>query len=395
MSTEKLYYQDAYLTEFTASADSCEKTEKGWKIVLNRTAFYPEGGGQPADQGVLCTSGGVVHVLDVHEKDGVVFHICDNFVENGAEVRGQIDWARRFDHMQQHSGEHIISGILCRMFDCDNVGFHLGAETVTIDYNAAVEWSQVLEAQRLANEIVYADRPVNIAYPDPEALASLRYRSKKALSGEVRIVTFPDADCCACCGTHVRRAGEVGLIKVLSCQSFREGVRLEILCGRRAMAYYDRVFDAARQSGQRLSVKPPELLPAVERLEDELTAEKNRSAYLEKLAYAAIAAEYEKKGSVLIFQPPMKPDSVRRLADAVGRTCGGTAAVFAGENGQWSYALVQGQGEEVSGLVKRLNETLHGRGGGRNGFAQGSVKADTQEIRAFFGKEDGYAVCVD
>lgn len=395
MSTEKLYYQDPYLTEFTATVKACEQTEKGWKAVLNRTAFYPEGGGQPADQGVLSTPGGLVRVLDVHEKDGTVFHICDNFVENGAEVKGQIDWSRRFDHMQQHSGEHIISGILCRMFDCDNVGFHLGAETVTIDYNAPMDWPQVLEAQRLANEIVYGDRPVNIAYPDPEALASMHYRSKKALTGAVRIVTFPMADCCACCGTHVKRAGEVGLIKVLSCQSFREGVRLEILCGRRAMAYYDGVYDAARQSGQRLSVKPLELLPAVERLEDELAAEKNRSAYLEKLAYAAIAAEHESKGSVTLFQPPMKPDSVRRLADAVGKTCGGTAAVFAGEDGQWSYALVQSQGEDISGLVKRLNETLHGRGGGRNGFAQGSIKADTREIRTFFEKEGGYAVCAD
>ena len=203
METEKLFYQDPFLREFPAMVRTCEAAKDGWRVTLDCTAFYPEGGGQPADHGTL----GGVRVTDVHERDGVIFHTCDGPLEPGAMVMGSIDWDRRFDHMQQHSGEHIISGILCEKFRCDSVGFHLGAETVTIDYNAGISWEQALEAERLANETVWADRPVEISYPSPAELAALDYRSKKELTGKVRIVAFPGADCCACCGTHGRYQG--------------------------------------------------------------------------------------------------------------------------------------------------------------------------------------------
>ena len=196
METEKLYYQDPYLTAFTARVLSCEKSKSGWAVVLDRTAFYPEGGGQPADHGTL----GAVQVTDVHETNGVIFHTCDGPVEIGAEVEGAVDWPRRFDHMQQHSGEHILSGLLCSLYRCDNVGFHLGADTVTIDYNAELTWEQVMAAEKAANEVIWQNTPVEITFPAPDALARLNYRSKKALTGQVRIVAFPGADCCACCG---------------------------------------------------------------------------------------------------------------------------------------------------------------------------------------------------
>lgn len=389
METEKLYYIGSFLKEFTAAVLRCEPDGNAWKVVLDRTAFYPEGGGQPADHGLLKTSAGEeIQVTDVHEKDGEVFHTCAAPVELGKTVTGVIDWPRRFDHMQQHSGEHIISGILCQRHHCDNVGFHLGAETVTIDYNADITWEQALEAERLANEVIWADRGVEIAFPDRTALAALDYRSKKELTGAVRIVTFPGADCCACCGTHVARAGQVGVIKVLSCQKFREGVRLEILCGARALAYLSGTYDQARSIGQRLSVKPLEACAAVERLEAELSAARKRIADLEQTAFTAIAAEQADRGDVLLFQSPMRPDSVRRLADAVGKRCGGLAAVFSGEGEKWSYALVQAGGTDISPLVKELNTALQGRGGGRNGFAQGSVQAARQAIEDFFNKRE-------
>ena len=384
METQKLYYQDPTLREFPATVLSCEAAGEAWKVVLDQTAFYPEGGGQPADHGVLKTAGGEIAVTDVHEKNGAVVHTCAAPAEPGTVVTGVLDWARRFDHMQQHSGEHILSGILCRLYDCDNVGFHLGAETVTIDYNADITWEQALEAERLANEAVWADRETEIFYPSPQELAALDYRSKKELAGQVRIVEFPEADRCACCGTHVERAGQAGLIKVLSCQKFREGVRMEILCGARALRYLSSVYGQARAVGQRLSVKPLEIQGAVERLEEELSAAKARMADLEQTAFAALAAGQAGRGDVLLFQSPMRPDSLRRLADAVGKSCGGLAAVFSGEGDQWSYALVRGDGADIAPLVKELNETLHGRGGGRNGFAQGSVQAGRGEIEAFF-----------
>lgn len=384
METQKLYYDDPFLREFPAEVLSCEPAGDAWKVILDQTAFYPEGGGQPADHGVLKTPKGEVPVTDVHERDGAVIHTCAAPVEPGAVVTGVLDWDRRFDHMQQHSGEHIISGILCRLYHCDNVGFHLGAEAVTIDYNACLSWEQALAAERLANEAVWADREVEISYPSPEELAALEYRSKKELTGRVRIVEFPEADRCACCGTHVERAGQVGLVKVLSCQKFREGVRIEILCGARALEYLGGTYDQARAAGQRLSVKPLEIQGAVERLEDELSAAKARIAGLEQTAFAAIAAGEAGKGDVVLFQSPMRPDSLRRLADAVGKSCGGLAAVFSGEGEKWSYALVRADGADVAPLVKELNQALHGRGGGRNGFAQGSVAAGREAVEEFF-----------
>ena len=380
METEKLYYTDPFLTTFTAKILSCEAGKGGYLVTLDRTAFYPEGGGQPADHGTL----GGIAVTDVHEKDGVVIHTVEKAVEIGENVTGSIDWARRFDHMQQHSGEHILSGILCRDYHCDNVGFHLGADTVTIDYNTDISWEEALAAEYQANQVIWADAPVEITYPSPAELEQLDYRSKKALTGKVRIVTFPEADCCACCGTHVLRAGQVGIIKVLSCQKFRSGVRMEILCGERAWRYLSGTYDQAHAVGQHLSVKPLEAAAAVERLTEELTAAKARMAELEGEVFSHKAHEYCGKGDVVLVEPPLRPDGVRRLADAVAKECGGLAAVFAGEDGRYNYALVRADGADIAPLVKAMNAALTGRGGGRSGFAQGSVQADADTIHAFF-----------
>mgnify|MGYP002265588290 FL=1 len=380
METEKLYYTDPFLTTFTAKVLSCEAGKGGYLVTLDRTAFYPEGGGQPADHGTL----GGIAVTDVHEKDGVVIHTVEKAVEIGENVTGSIDWARRFDHMQQHSGEHILSGILCHNYHCDNVGFHLGADTVTIDYNTDISWEEALAAEYQANQVIWADAPVEITYPSPAELEQLDYRSKKALTGKVRIVTFPEADCCACCGTHVLRAGQVGIIKVLSCQKFRSGVRMEILCGERAWRYLSGTYDQAHAVGQHLSVKPLEAAAAVERLTEELTAAKARMAELEGEVFSHKAHAYCGKGDVVLVEPPLRPDGVRRLADAVARECGGLAAVFAGEDGRYNYALVRADGADIAPLVKAMNAALTGRGGGRSGFAQGSVQTDADTIHAFF-----------
>ena len=380
MTTEKLYYGDPFLRTFSATVLSCEPSPAGFAVTLDRTAFYPEGGGQPADHGRL----GAAAVTDVHEKNGVIFHTCDRPVEIGRAVEGAVDWERRFDHMQQHSGEHILSGILCHRYHCDNVGFHLGGDTVTIDYNAEITWDQALEAEGQANEVIAADRSVEIAYPSPEELGSMDYRSKKELTGQVRIVTFPEADCCACCGTHVLRAGQVGLVKVLSCQRFRDGVRLEIVSGKRALRLFSTVYDQTRLVAQALSVKPEGVAAAVERTLTELSAVKARVSELEEQAFLAMAAQYEGAGDVVVFSSPLRSDGVRKLADAVSKTCGGLAAVFAGEDESYGYALVRADGEDIAPLVKDLNRSLHGRGGGRKGFAQGSVAASHQEITEFW-----------
>ena len=208
METIKLYYQDPFLCQFEATVLDCAADKKQWKLILDRTAFYPEGGGQGADHGTL----GEAKVLDVHEKDGVIYHTCDRPLPVGETVTGRIDWARRFDHMQQHSGEHIVSGMLCGTYHCDNTGFHMGADVVTIDYNADIPWEGVLDIERRANRYIWENHPIVIRYPSPEELVTLPYRSKKALEGPVRITEFPGADMCACCGTHVTTSGQVGLV---------------------------------------------------------------------------------------------------------------------------------------------------------------------------------------
>lgn len=379
MDTVKLYYENAYTQDFTAVVESCEAVKNGFAVTLDRTAFYPEGGGQPADHGTL----GEARVLDVHEKDGVVTHLCDRALSEGAEVSGRIDWARRFDHMQQHSGEHIISGLLCSTFHCDNVGFHMGADVVTIDYNAPITWEQALEVERRANAYIWADHPTRIWYPSAEELAALPYRSKKELTGAVRITEFPGADRCACCGTHVSSSGQVGLLKLLSCQKFRDGVRLELLCGQRALDCLAAGWEQARQIGQALSVKPQSAFAAVSRLQEELLSLKEKAARLEEADFAHTAAQYRGAGSVLHIAEPLDGDGARRLCDAIAKAAGGRCAVFAGQDGDYRYAVIE-SGGDLRQFIKDMNTALHGRGGGRDGFAQGSAACTAEELRAFF-----------
>ena len=381
METVRLYYENAFTQDFTAVVESCGAVKGGFAVVLDRTAFYPEGGGQPADHGTL----GDVHVLDVHEKDGIVTHLCDGALPVGGTVSGRIDWARRFDHMQQHSGEHIVSGMLCSAFRCDNVGFHMGADTVTIDYNADIPWEQVLDIEQQANRYIWENHPVRIWYPSPKELAALPYRSKKELTGAVRLTEFPGADLCACCGTHVARSGQVGLVKFVGWQKFRDGVRLELLCGQRALDYLSACWEQSRQIGQALSVKPEASAAAVDRMQSELLAAKERAARLEAQVFAHTAAEYAGAGDVLLITGPLEGDGVRRLCDAVAQTCGGRCAVFAGADGAYKYAVIHA-GQDIRTWVKDMNDALHGRGGGRDGFAQGSAACTAEEIRAFFSR---------
>lgn len=377
---EKLFYEDPFLVEFTARVLSCTPDKEGFAVTLDRTAFYPEGGGQNADHGTL----GGAAVTDVREKEGEVIHYCDKALSVGDTVAGAIDFARRFDLMQQHSGEHIVSGILCGRHDCDNVGFHIGHDLVTIDFNTQLTMEELREIETLANRYIWEDHPIEVSWPEPEVLAALPYRSKKALTGAVRIVTFPGADCCACCGTHVRSSGQVGMIKLLSCQKFREGVRIEMAAGGRALRYCTEVLDQNTHVSQLLSAKPLETASAVERLQKELYSLRGRVAALEEGDFARKAEHFARKGDVLLIEGDMASESVRRLCAAVMDTCGGRCAVFAGSDSQ-GYKYAMGQiGGDLRSLVKDLNTALNGRGGGKPHFAQGSLQASAEAIRAFF-----------
>ena len=378
--TEKLYEQNAFLIKFQAKVLSCAKGKKGFDVVLDRTAFYPEGGGQPYDTGKL----GDVKVLEVHSRDGAIVHTCDHPLEEGAGLTGIIDWDRRFDLMQQHSGEHIISGLAHALWGCENVGFHLGAEVVTIDLSLPLDEDQIAQLEAEANRYIWLDRPVEVAYPSPEELARIDYRSKKELTGQVRVVTFPGADCCACCGTHVRSAGQVGLVKLLSAQKFREGVRVELVCGGRALRYLDRVLEQNVQVSRMLSAKPFETAGAASRLLAENEALRSRLTGLEDRRFAGLAEQYAGRGDVIIFEDGLSPDGLRRLCDAVLHTRAGRCACFSGGDDQgYKYAVGQ-RGGDLRVFIKELNQALSGRGGGKPDFVQGSVQAARGEIEAFF-----------
>ena len=380
MQTEKLFYRDVYCREFRAKVLSCAPGKHGFDVVLDRTAFYPEGGGQPGDTGFL--SG--VRVTDTHEGNGEIVHYCEKALAVGSDVEGSIDWQRRLSLMQLHSGEHIFSGIVHRRFGYDNVGFHMGADMVTIDFSGMLSEEDIKSIEREANEVIWENRPVTIAFPSAEELPHIPYRSKKALTGSVRIVTIEDADICACCGTHVTRTGEIGLIKIFSCVKFHEGVRLEILCGMRAYEYVNLLLEQNRKNSALLSAKPTETNAAAARAMSDLSAAKYRVGQLENELFSLKAKAYAGKEDVLLFEEPMSPDAVRRFADAILADCTGRIAIFAGNDQEgYKYALCQKDGD-LRQTVKSLNTVCHGRGGGKPFFAQGSVTAARDEIEAFF-----------
>ena len=378
--TRKLYYEDVYIKEFIARVLECRECKKGYEIVLDQTAFYPEGGGQPCDLGTLDT----VEVLDVQEKTGEIIHYTKEAIEPGKEVTGKIDWDRRFDLMQQHSGEHIVSGLVHAAYGYNNVGFHMGSDVITVDLSGMLNEAQLAEIEAETNRKIWENSPVEIIYPEREELDKLDYRSKKELTGQVRLVRFPGSDLCACCGTHVTHTGEIGAVKLLTVENFHEGIRLTMICGKRVMDYLNMVNDQNRQISVQLSAKIGETAAAVARLQDENFRLKGQLSHMFNELCTAEAQKWEGAGSVLLFYDGLEADQVRRMTDAVMQKCSGCCAVFS-SNGDGSYKSAIGElNGDLRQFTKEMNAALNGRGGGKPFFVQGSVKAAEEEIRQFF-----------
>ena len=383
METERLYEKDVHLRTFTAQVLACQAGKHASHVVPDRTAFYPEGGGQPGDQGTLDG----VAVTDVHTVDGEIVHYLEKPLAVGATVTGVLDYDRRFALMQQHSGEHIVSGLIFSHYGLHNVGFHMGRDAVTIDFDGFLTDEQLKTLELEANQAIWADLPVEVLWPDRETLSQLPYRSKKVIAGAVRLVRMGSVDLCACCGVHVTHTGEIGLIKFLSSQRFHEGVRIEMLAGAPAYAYLAAVWQQNKSVSGQLSAKPLETAKVVSKLRGDLEEAKQRAAQLEEQLFSLRAQAFSGAGDVLLIEDkPLKPDSLRRLADAVQTCCGGRCAVFAPTADGYAYALGQ-PGGDLRALVRRMNQTLSGRGGGKAEFAQGSVRADRAAIEAFFREE--------
>lgn len=380
MPTERLYYQDAYQKEFDGTVLECRRSQKGWEVRLDRTAFYPEGGGQPCDIGTLDQ----IPVEDVQEKDGEIWHFVSEPVESGTPVHGKICWERRFDLMQQHSGEHIVSGLIHEKYGCDNIGFHMGPELITINFNGEIPPEGLEEIEQRANRYVWENRPTEISWPSAAQLEKIPYRSKKELEGDVRIVTYPGADICACCGIHVAHSGEIGQIMLVSSQRAKGGTQVEMLCGRRALRFSNEMKTQNRKISVLLSAKLKETAQAVEKLNQEYQQTKFRLVGMELERFASIAENLRGKGDQLIFQEDLAPDSVRKLAAGVMETCKGRCAVFSGKDGEGYRYAVGLENGDLREWTRRMNQALQGRGGGKPFFVQGSVQATREEIEAFF-----------
>ncbi len=378
--TEKLYYQDAYATKFTAKVLECTEDKQGYKVVLDRTLFYPEGGGQPADMGTL----GGVNVLDVHERNDIITHTTDKPLEVGAEVEGEIDWERRFDLMQNHSGEHILSGVICGKYGCDNVGFHMGKEIITIDLNTKIPETDLPWLEEKANEAIWTNAPVGIRYPSREELDALEYRSKKELEGQVRIVNVGEYDCCACCGTHVKLAGEIGQIKIIGAQNYKGGTRLELLCGKRALQDYQKKNDVANEAGKLLSVPGVKADSAVKNLLAERDALIQTLNQL-KWKYFTQKAEQVAAGTenILFFGDGLNSKDMTHFADLLLKKGAKRTAVFSKNGEGFAFVLLSTE-KDARTFADEMKEPFGCKGGGKPDAVQGRVSADKKGLKAFF-----------
>lgn len=383
----KLYYDSAYIKEFEAQVLSCQEGKKGWEIILSATAFYPEGGGQPADTGLL----GNVRVTDVHEKDGQVVHYTDGPLPVGEMVRGVIDWDRRFQHMQEHSGEHLVSGLIHQRFGYDNVGFHMGTDEVTIDFNGVLEWGDLMAIEEKANGMIWENLEISAVYPEKDELDAMEYRSKKELTGAVRIVSIPGGDVCACCGTHVERTGEIGLVKFLSMIHYKGGVRISLLCGKRAVEDYERKRDQVQKISVLLSTRPGEISRAVEKLKDEEAKlqEKLVAAY-DKLIASEVRDIKEGDGDIFILEPDFEAIQLRHLVNRLLEEKKGRTVLALGGAAEGSFLYVLGSRDgDMRRLSRELNGLLNGRGGGSAQMAQGTFFATKDQLQAIL-KEKGF-----
>jgi alanyl-tRNA synthetase len=387
MKTVRLYEADGHLAAFEATVLSCafDEKRKEWATVLDKTAFFPEGGGQGADTGIL----GDAKVLHTSVFGGVITHHTDRPLAVGEIVHGEIDYSTRFRRMQNHSGEHIVSGIVHSLFGYDNVGFHLGDSEVTLDFSGELTRADLDRVEQMANEAVFRDLPVTVSYPTPNELSTLQYRSKLDLSENVRIVTVEGYDTCACCAPHVSRTGEIGIIKLLDCIRYKGGSRLSILCGESALLDYRRRYTAEAHISRLLSVRQEESAEAVDALlaaKEELAREV--SSLKRRIAAATVQDLRAIEGNrCLILDAPDSTVMREAVNLALPLATGVTVALAPDGMGAFRY-VIGSRSVPLRSVIRKINEALGGRGGGRDEMVEGIFFAEREEIERYFAKTD-------
>lgn len=378
--SEKLYYTDSHLHEFNARLLSCRKEGERYLLRLDRTAFFPEGGGQLSDTGSI----GPARVLDCREQGESVIHYADRPLEEGEEYSCAIDWEQRRRRMQNHSGEHVVSGLVHRIHGLDNVGFHMGREFMSLDFNGELSRAQTDEIEYQANLAVRDNIPVRAFTPGPEELAALDYRSKKALNGQVRIVEIPGIDLCACCAPHVSATGEIGLIKILDAERHRGGTRLSLVCGMDALDNYRLRQDSAAAISALLSAKRDQIQCAVERLLAEQARLKEKLACLGmEAARRRAEATDPSRASLCLFDSVLDEPALRELVNILTENCPGLVAVFSGDDREGYRYIIGSRSLDLRAAARGINAGIEGRGGGSREMIQGRASASAETIQKF------------
>lgn len=382
--TEKLYYKDSYIKEFSAIVTGCKKGDNGnvYEITLDKTAFFPEGGGQSADTGIIDG----IKIVDVQEnKDGTIIHIAEKEIEIGRTVYCKLDFDKRFRKMQNHSGEHIVSGLINKIYGLDNVGFHLGSQDVTMDYNGALSREDLLKIEYLANEACTKNLEITQSFPSSQELTKLSYRSKLDITENVRIVNIEGYDSCACCAPHVKSTGSIGMIKLLDFIKYKGGVRVHMKCGFDALDDYNEKYKNVSEIAQNLSVKQSEASVAVHRLLLELSEKKHEYAELYKkyISEKINALEYS-DGNLLYFDEKLENEAMRIAANLGRSRCLGVFCIFSGNDNDGYSFVMTSERIALREFVKNLG--LEFSGGGSDEMLQGKCRSKKEEIEKAFSK---------
>lgn len=382
--TKKLF-DDGMLFSFSAVVTDCKETKNRFEVTLDRSAFFPEGGGQAGDVGTL----GGVKVIDTYEKNGEVIHLCKSALEVGTEVRGEINENIRIRRMQNHSGEHLLMGFIHQKLGYENVGFHMGSDEVLLDLNGVISTEDIRECEQKANEAIARNVPINISYPDSEELVSLSYRSKLEMTENVRIVTIEGIDNCACCAPHMPSTGGIGIVKVISHEINRGGTRLHILCGLDALDLIRQRMESNAAISHLLSAKPEKTADAVEKLLNENISLKRQITENERRAAEEIISELknDSRKSFCIFTKGLGRNTMREIANSAVKLTDGAAAVFSEEQDGFGY-IIASEKLPLRTIAKDINSVLHGKGGGSDLMIQGSLNAERSAIEKYFSELD-------